>query len=207
MRVPIAVHIKPFDIETAQPEIDAARKAFTRYLNDVPQKSTRSKHGLMGPVGKILSEVKSGRRDAASLKGYAIRVHEASGRSPSPAGLEALEQGIDQLLDLLGQVPATAHDRLLDRLDYGLYFSLRKNALESKEARRQAWIGFLRDKYGDEAALSTAWGQDMVSWDEVYLPRKAEGAKGKKATARQRDIAAFWESQGVTAMVEEEDEE
>lgn len=207
MRVPIAVQIKPFDIETAQPGIDAARQAFALYLNDVPQKSTRSKHGLMGPVGKILSEVKSGRRDAASLKGYAIRVHEASGRSPSPAGLEALERGIDQLLDLLAQVPVTSHDPVLDRLDYGLYFDLRKRALESKEARRQAWIGYLRNKYGGEAGLSEAWGEDVARLDEMYLPRKAEGTKGKKATVRQRDIAAFWESQGAIGIVEEEEEE
>lgn len=207
MRVPVAVQTKPFDVEQAQPQIDAAREAFTRYLDEVPRKSTRSKHGLMGPVGKILGEVRSGRRDAASLKGYAIRVHEASGRSPSRAGLEALEQGIDQLLGLLTHVPMTAHDRVLDRLDYGLYFDLRKKAAESKEARRQAWIGFLRERYGTESALSDAWGEEVASFDEIYLPRKAEGAKSKKATTRQRDVAAFWESQGATAIVEEEDEE
>jgi hypothetical protein len=206
MRVPITVQIKPFDVEQVQPQIDSARKAFTRYLDDVPRKSTRSKHGLMGPVGKILGEVKSGRRDAGSLKGYAIRVHEASGSSPSPAGLEALEQGIDHLLALLAQVPVTAHDRLLDRLDYGLYFDLRKNALESKEARRQAWIGFLRDKYGSEQALSDGWGEEIVSFDEISLPLKAQGARGKKATARQKDIAAFWESQGAAVGEEEDDE-
>jgi len=206
MRVPIAVQIKPFDIEKAQPQIDATREAFTRYLDDVFRKSTRSKHGLMGPVGKILSEVKSGRRDPGSLKGYAIRVHEATGRSPSPASLEALEQGIDQLVMLLAEAPITVHDRILDRLDYGLYYDLRKKALESKEARRQAWVGFVREKYGNEARLSEAWGEEIVSLDELYLPRKAEGSKGKKATAKQRDIAAFWESQGATAVVEEEEE-
>lgn len=207
MRVPIAVQIKPFDIEKAQPQIDATREAFVRYLSEVRQKSTRSKHGLMGPVGKILSEVKSGRRDPASLKGYAVRVHEATGRSPSPAGLEALEQGIDHLVGLLAEAPVTAHDRLLDRLDYGLYFDLRKKALESKEARRQAWIGFIRDKYGSEAKLAEAWGGDVASFDDLYLPRKAEGAKGRKATTKQQDIAAFWESQGATAILTEEEEE
>jgi len=205
MRVPIAVQIKPFDVEKAQPQIDAAREAFVRYLDEVRRKSTRSKHGLMGPVGKILSEVKSGRRDPASLKGYAIRVHEATGRSPSPAGLEALEQGIDHLIRLLAEAPVTAHDRLMDRLDYGLYYDLRKKALESKEARRQAWIAFLRDKYGSEARLSEAWGEEVTSFDELYLPRKAEGSKRRKAAARQQDIAAFWESQGA-AVAEEEEE-
>ena len=207
MRVPIAVQIKSFDIEEAQPRIDATRQAFTRYLDDVPRKSTRSKHGLMGPVGKILSEVKSGRRDPASLKGYAVRIHEATGRRPSPAGLEALEQGIDHLVMLLAEAPITAHDRILDRLDYGLYYDLRKKALESKEARRQAWIGFVRDKYGGEIRLSEAWSEEVAAFDDLYLPRKAEGSRTKKATAKQRDIAAFWESQGAAPMAEAEEEE
>ncbi|MFQ5802015.1 MAG: hypothetical protein ACE5JQ_03850 [Candidatus Methylomirabilales bacterium] len=207
MRVPITVKIQPFDIEKTQPRMDSTREAFARYLDEVPRKSTRSKHGLMGPVGKILGEVKSGRRDPASLKGYAIRVHEATGRSPSPAGLEALERGIDELVKLLTEVPVTVHDRLLDRLDYGLYYDLRKKALESKEARRQGWIGFLRDKYGTVATLSEAWGEEIASFDELYLPRKAEGSKRKKATAKQQDVAAFWESQGATVDFAEEEEE
>jgi hypothetical protein len=206
VRTPIAVQIKPFEIEKVQPQIDAARAAFTRYLDEVPRKSTRSKHGLMGPVGKILSEVKSGRRDPASLKGYAVRVHEATGRGPSQRGLEALEAGIDCLVRLLADAPVTAHDRVLDRLDYGLYYDLRKRALESKEARRQAWIGFLRDKYGTPGRLSEAWGEAVSTFDDPYLPRKAEGSKGKKASARQQDVAAFWESQGALAVVEEEEE-
>jgi hypothetical protein len=203
VRVPITVQTKPFDIETVQPKIDSAREALTRYLDEVPRKSTRSKHGLMGPVGKILSEVKSGRRDPASLKGYAVRVHEATSRSPSPAGLQALEEGIDRIVNLLTEVPITAHDRLLDRLDYGLYYDLRKQELKSKEMRRQAWIGFLRDKYGTEAKLSETWNEQIAAFDDLYLPRKAEGSKNKKATAKQQDITAFWESQGVTTDEEE----
>ncbi len=204
MRVPIAVQVQPFDTEAAQPRIDAVREAFAQYLDEVPRKSTRSKHGLMGPVGKILGEVKSGRRDPPSLKGYAMRVHEATGRAPTPAGLEALERGIDHLVRLLAETPVTAHDRLLDRLDYGLYYDLRKKAIESKEARRQAWMRFLREKYGSEARLSEAWGEEVVAFDELYLPRKAEGKKSRKATARKQDIAAFWESQGVVVAEEEE---
>ena len=203
MRVPITVQIKPFDIESVQSKIDSAREALTRYLDEVPRKSTRSKHGLMGPVGKILSEVKSGRRDPPSLKGYAVRVHEATSRSPSPAGLQALEEGIDRIVKLLTEVPITAHDRLLDRLDYGLYYDLRKKELESKEMRRQAWIGFLRNKYDTEAKLPETWGEQIATFDELYLPRKAEGSKTKKATAKQHDITAFWESQGVTTDEEE----
>lgn len=205
MRIPIAVQIKPFDVDKVQAQIDAIRDSFCRYLAQVRGKSTRSKHGLMGPVGKILSEVKSGRRDPSSLKGFAVRVHEATGRSPSPGALEALEQGIDRLVATLSEAPLTAHDALLDRLDYGLYFDLRKKALESKEARRQVWIAFARDKYGDEGKLSAAWGEEISAFDDLYLPRKAEGAKSAKATAKQRDVAAFWASQGATVIEDEEE--
>lgn len=204
MRIPIAVQVQPFNIETAQPRIDAIRAAFVRYLEKVPRKSTRSKYGLMGPVGKILAEVKSGRRDPTSLKGYAVRVHEQLAGYPSHASLEALEQGIDGLIKLLGESPVTAHDQIIDRLDYGLYYDLRKMAMAAKEARKQVWITFLRDKYGTEARLSEAWGEDVGSFDELYLPRKAEGRKGKRATLRQRDIVEFWESQGVAIAEEEE---
>jgi hypothetical protein len=205
MRVPVVIQIQPFDIEKIQSRIDTTREAFVRYLDEVPRKSTRSKHGLMGPVGKILNEVRSGRRDPTSLKGYAVRVHEATGRNPSPVALDALEKGIDELVKLLAEVPITAHDRLLDRLDYGLYYDLRKRAVESREARRQAWIAFLQNKYKNEADLSEAWKEDIVSFGDLFLPRKAEGSKAKKATVRQQDIAAFWESQGAVFAEEEEE--
>jgi hypothetical protein len=176
MRVPVVIQIQPFDIEKIQSRIDTTREAFVRYLDEVPRKSTRSKHGLMGPVGKILNEVRSGRRDPTSLKGYAVRVHEATGRNPSPVAL-----------------------------DYGLYYDLRKRAVESREARRQAWIAFLQNKYKNEADLSEAWKEDIVSFGDLFLPRKAEGSKAKKATVRQHDIAAFWESQGAVFAEEEEE--
>jgi hypothetical protein len=46
-----------------------------------------------------------------------------------------------------------------------------------------------------------------VSFDDLYLLRKAEGSKARKATVKQQDIAAFWESQGSTVKLEEEEEE
>jgi hypothetical protein len=206
MRVPIIVHVAPHDIEQDQPQIDAARQAFVRYLAELGRRPTRSKYGLMGPVGKILSEVKSGRRDAPSLKGYALRVQEATQkRRPSPAALEALAEGIDLLVKLLADAPITTHDRILDRLDYGLYYELRKQELESREARRQAWVEFLRKKYGNARGLAEAWGNPVEDFDEVYLPSKTEGSRLKKADVRQRDIAEFWESQGVAGIEEEEE--
>jgi len=207
LRVPITVRSDTFNIETVQPDIDRARYAFADYLEDVPRKSTKSKHGLMGPVGKILSEIKTGRRDPASLKGYAVRVHEVLGRGPSPTSMENLENGIDTVVKLLDGVPVIFHDRVLDRLDYGLYYELRKRQLASKETRRQAWIGYLREKYGSAEAFAAAWDEPGITFEEIYIPRKAEGARGKRATAKQMDVAGFWESQGFSTLAEGEEEE
>lgn len=207
MRVPISIKVEPFNIEDYQPRIDATREAFVQYLKEAPRKSSRSKHGLMGPVGKILSEVKSGRHDPYSLKGYAIRVHEAGNKQPTQTSLKALEMGVDYLVSLLAAIPVTAHDQILDRLNYGLYYDLRKEALAAKEVRRQEWIDFIRNKYGNESALSEAWGEETVNFDELYLPKKAEGAKGKKATVKQQDIADFWQSQGATVLDNDEEVE
>ena len=206
MRIPITVHSEPFDIESVQSAIDKARHAFADYLEEVPRKSTKSKHGLMGPVGKILSEIKSGRRDPASLKGYAVRVHESTGRSPSSTGMQNLEEAIDTIVQTLNHAPVPFHDRLLDRLDYGLYYEMRKREAASKEARRQAWIAYVRQKYGAVEGLALAWDEAGISFEELYLPRKSEGSRSKKATPKQKDIADFWESQGVSLDAEEEEE-
>jgi len=194
MRIPISVQVISFDIESVQPEIDAVREVFFQYLKLVPRKSTRSKHGLMGPVGKILNKVKRGQYDPESLIGFALRVHESGGKSPSYEAVEILEQGINQLTDLLTKTPVMFHDRILERLDNGLYFVLRKNELLVKETLRREWISYLRKKYGNEATLSEAWGENVSSIDELYLPRKAEGER-KRPAVKQEDIMNFWNMQ------------
>jgi hypothetical protein len=212
MRVPISVHSDPFDIEKVQPEIDAARQAFANYLDQAPKKSTKSKYGLMGTVGKILAEIKSGRRDPESLKGYAIRVHELQdkhSRPPSDETLAHLERGIDTLTRLMAPktVPVAFQDAVLDRLDYGLYYELRKRQAAAKEERRQAWITYLRDKYKSDEGLAQAWGEQSVTFRSVYLPKSSEGSRAKQASAKQIDIADFWQMQGVAQTTEGDDEE
>lgn len=213
MRMPIAVQVKSFDVHTLQADVARVRADFVRYLSEVPMKSRESKHGLMGPIGKLISQLKSGGRDSDQLKGYILNVDRATRNSfrrakkISPECLEALERGINKTCELLERVPLTAHSEILDQLDYGLYFDLRKAEVMRKEERRQAWITTLRDKYETEAKLSEAWGEEISSFDELYLPRKAEGSKAKKATMKQQDITAFWESQGATVELDEEEED
>ncbi len=192
MRTPIWVRGKTYDIDSAQAQIDAVRECFSRYLDSYIPKSSASKHGLMGPVGKILSEAKSGRSDSSYLKGYVVRVHELSQkRSPSPEGMQALEEGIDQLAKLLQDVPPTAHDLVLDRLDYGLYFARRKRFLQWLEERDRLFREWLKQKYAELPSLASAWGRKIEDWGRIRY-----GGSGsqtyKTAPAPQReDLEAF----------------
>jgi len=218
MRNPISVHWEPFDMDVvAQPQIDIAKRAFADYTTTAaPRKSTKSKHGLMGPVGKVLSEIKSGRRDPGYLKGYVVRVHETQSQSsqsrrrgggPSAAAMEQLEHGIDTMVNLLSTTPVTFHDEILDRLDYGLYYELRKRQAASKEARTQMWRAHIKAKYVTVEGLAAAWDEASISFDDLYLPPKSEASRSRKATNRQKDVADFWESQGISLAVDEEEDE
>lgn len=204
MRKPIVIPVVASSCDVAQleNEVRQIKQGFLEYLECVPRKSTRTKHGLMGPVGKILAKVKAGHRGSDFLKGYALRVHEAVASGgfggPGIGGLEILESTIERMVKLLGSLPVRLQDRVIDSVDYGLYFDLRKKELESKESRRQQWIAFLRNRYGTEKELSQAWGEEISDLDSLYLPRKSEGSNSSDATQKQRDIAHFWETQRVT---------
>jgi hypothetical protein len=118
-----------------------------------------------------------------------------------------LERGIDSTVALLSSIPVTFHDEVLDRLDYGLYYELRKRQSAGKEARTQLWREYIRGKYGTPEQLASAWDESSITFEDLYLPKKTEGSRGKKATTRQRDVADFWESQGVSLSNDEEEDE
>lgn len=213
MRLPIAVKVIPFDLNSAQSRIDEVREAFSRYLDHYIPKSSRSKHGLMGPVGKILSEAKSGRSDAEFLKGYVLRVHELSQKaSPSPEALTALETGINLLSGLLREVPVTVHDRLIDRLDYGLYFARRKKLLEWLQERNQDYRAWLQQSYSTLESLNQAWGTQFKSWEQIRYAGTSSRIY-KEASPKQREdmnkFAQYLRGVGkpTVAAIEETEEE
>lgn len=194
MRSPISVNVTPFDIAKAQTKIEEIRDAFSRYLDHYVPKSFRSKHGLMGPVGKILSEAKRGRNDPEFLKGYVLRVHELAQKAPlSSDAAKALETGIDLLAKLLSEAPLTAHDRLIDRLDYGLYFARRKKTLEWIDERNRRYQGWLEQKYATLENMNQAWGGQIKAWDQIRFGG-ASSRIFKTASGQQReDMTKFGE--------------
>ena len=143
MRTPIFVRIKRFDLESVSSDI-SLRRCFDSYLDSYPVKSSRSKTALWA-LCKILQEVKSGKWDADSLAGYALNIHLTNPKAKGFISQEArnsLTEGINRLLTLLKSSPVTVHDKILDRIDYGLYFMRRAKVMEAFEKLRQEFAVF-----------------------------------------------------------------
>jgi len=187
VRNPIQVQATLVDLDKYQSRLDEIRDNFSRYLQYYRAKSPASKHGLMGPVGKVLREAKSGRADPQYLKGYVLRVHETAQKGAPPTeAVSAVEKGIDGLTGLLRELPVAAHDKLIDRLDYGLYLALRKKFIGWIEERDNKYRSFLRDKYSELDVLNRAWKKDFKSWDLIRFGGPSS-ATYKKASAGQRN--------------------
>lgn len=214
MRTPIFVKVERFDLRSAESEIQAVRDCFDRYLDSYPVKSSRSKHSLMGPVGKVLQEARTGRWDAESLTGYALNIHLSNPKAKgyiSPESREALKEGIQRLLKLFDGVPVTAQDKLLDRIDYGLYFVRRAKGLERLEILRQEFMSFLREKYSSPETLASSWGGKPEDYGTDFAKVPYPGKKlFEKATGKKKDdIAEFArqaELKGYELITEEEEE-
>ena len=213
MRTPIFVRVEQFDLKNVSDRIEAIRNDFDRYLNSYPARAARTKHSLMGPVGKVLQEAKTGKWDAESLTGYALNIHLSNPKTKgfiNQEAREALKDGVSKLMTLLREVPATAHDKILDRIDYGLYFVRRAKGLEWLEDIRQEFVQFLRNRYRSAEELARAWGEKLenIGHDFERIPYPSRGLFGEAKDQKKRDIAEFAEIAELKGynLIEEEEE-
>lgn len=177
MRKPITIQSKPFELtEDVKQRIQEVVRLFDAYLDEYPVKSARSKHALMGPVAKVLDRAKAGDWYTEPLTGYALRIHEmnprARGRPVSLSAVDNLEKGTDALLVLCQSVPITALARIVDQVDYHLYYVRRKKGLAWLEERKQQLINWLQERYkGGDEAFAKAWGLKKGSriGDQYYF--------------------------------------
>lgn len=196
MRNPIFVRVDRFDLDGVSSDIDAIRDYFDKYLDSYPSKSSRSKYSLMGPIGKVLQEAHTGKWDAESLTGYALNIHLSNPKANgyiSQEARDALRDGINQLLELLKRVPVTAQDKILDRIDYGLYFTRRAKGLEWIEKVRLDFINFLKNKYATPEKLAATWDDKSSSYadDFAKIPYPSKKLFLNSEGQKKIDIAEF----------------
>jgi len=210
LRPPIAVTIPAYSLSQSGPQLDSAVDAFAEYVAHVaPGSNTRSKYGLLGPAGKAITELKAGRNDRDSLIGYTLRAQESAragqiGAAVSVEALRALEKAMDGILSVLKNAPEPYHAAILDRLDYGLYYRLRRRQMADKEVARLDWIHFLGTKYGSPQALGEAWGRPLVDLETMKLMRKRVAKGERRSKAEQADIDEFYITRKMIPLDEDE---
>lgn len=195
MRSFIFTTAEQIDMDKIKAKVAEIRDAFDTYLDSYPVKTTRTKHGVMGPIGKILQGAKSGKWDANALTGYALNIHMMN---PNVKGITdeargALEKGIERLISLMSEIPVNIQDRVIDLIDYGLYYQRRKKEMERKEETRLEFMKFLKEKYKTDETLQKAWEENDARFEDVYLFGPQSKTFKKANQAKQEDIKAFWE--------------
>jgi hypothetical protein len=208
----IVVQQQPYDWESAKKQVEDVAAHFASYLGEYRSKrATGSKHAVLGPVGKLLNKTAAGERNLESLLGYTVRIHEMSSKGGylSPNALEHLQQGAEQLLNLLADAPVAVHSRLIEQVDDAVYYQHQKQHYEWLHSymteKREAFISFLRDKYVTEEAFKQAWSEkEAVGFDEVPYPSKGQ-QKAARSKAKSEDMKEFWKSQKEEPVGEEEE--
>ena len=208
MRQLIVTKGERFDIETVRPKIERIANSFDRYLDEYRPKTTRTMHGVMGPVPMILDGARVRKEDAKTLLGRAVRAHEMNenNRYVSPSALEALETGTQDLLALCSEVPITAVSKVTDRIRYSIYYARRKKEVQRYEDTKTQFVYFLRQRYSSDSELATNWAEDVSLEHVPYPSRKA--ATGGNDT-KQKDMNDFWQHVKGTQIedLEEDDNE
>lgn len=216
MRKPITVSTRSFDTGApdVKADIQAIVDAFDRYLDDYPVKNARTKHGIMGPVARILDRTKTGGYTEEALIGDAMRVHEMNPKTRQylkPVARQNLEDGTRRLLDLCRRVPTTAIVKVVDQVDYSLYYARRTKGIAWMEMIRDQFSAFLKERYADDAELQRAWakskGAKKLSLSNVPFPTRRGDDYVSKDLQRREDIDSFWNSLDTTVGVEDESEE
>ena len=210
MRQLIITTGKRFDIETVRPKIERIADSFNRYLDEYRPKTTRTMHGVLGPVPMILDGARVRKEDAATLVGRAVRAHEMNENNRgylSSAALEALETGTHDLLTLCNEIPITTVSKVTERVRYTIYYARRKKNIEWLEQMRRAFIKFLRERYADETALATAWGEKPLKFDDVRFPSQRNQAFRDANEVKKGDIISFWESTDTEPIIDEEEDD
>ncbi len=199
-----AVQLKRFDAKKLQPEIEAIASGFANYLAEW-RTSGGSRHALMGPVARVLDFARRGESNFGEIIGRALRAHEMAMPYLSPVARQNLEDSTRRMLLLIDQVPLTARRRILEQIEYHVFYLRRIDLLHRLEKISDAWRQYLEDKYKDISALRAAW-KDTRYTDFSRLPFPSRRL-AEQGSALGSDVKEFFEARKEAAADLEEMEE
>lgn len=194
-----------FDAGEMRPKIESIASSFAAYLTEW-RGAGSSRHALMGPVARVLDLVRRGQSDFGEIMGRALRMHEMASPYLSSGGRQTLEQGVRDLLGVIEDCPLAARRRVLEQVEYHVYYLRRMELLRRMEAVYNAWRDFVQEKYsGDIAAVQRAWG-DSKYQDFAKLPFPSR-RRAEENSPLGRDVKEFLEKHKEAAEEIQEAEE
>lgn len=126
------------DYREVRERIAEVAETLAKYLNEHYRGPPGfSKHTIMGPVGKLIGVLESGRfRDKDALLGYVINIHTNLSGPISKEAVDLLEKAISDLLAIREQVSTRTWVRFLRELDYAVYKHKMKYIVEYAAAKK-----------------------------------------------------------------------
>jgi hypothetical protein len=119
----------------------------------------------------------------------------------SEEGRKSLREGVEELINLLKEVESPAvQDKLLDRIDYGLYATRRFKGMEYLEEINRSYVTFLEGRYGDIGELNDKWGLKGRARLEDFsqAPYPSRNRQDNKANDEEKSaIDAFFQSRNI----------
>jgi len=127
------------DLRTEAEEIQGNLYEYLRtYIPQEPSKSL-SKSSVMGPVGKLLSQVLAKRfgNNVDPYVGFTVNIHRnMTGFLPSNEAIGKLRFAVQELLNLSEQLTERDFAKLINLIDYGVYFKKCRDIAERIEAKK-----------------------------------------------------------------------
>jgi hypothetical protein len=140
MRKPILMEKMTSDEVWPTEEIEAAKESLYKYLTSyVPERWTYSKHAIMGPAGKLLGIIAASKfgDNIDSYVGYIANIHnQQSKKHLTLEGMENLRDAVSRLITLKQGSSERAFLKMLNSVDYGVYYLRIREIGEKSEAKK-----------------------------------------------------------------------
>jgi len=197
MRQIIMVNLGDVNLKERKEEINNLVKKLSEYLDFYPIGKNPTKYERMGPVGKIIGMAKNRKNTPEFIKARALRIHEMNRISGyvSSEALQILEEAVDELLEFRQQLSPIELSRIMEMIDYEVYFNRRKKSILELEQIKKEFIEYLKDIYNNNLNdLKSRWEkQDIPDWDDIKFPTKSGKYFQEGNDIQKEDIKKFWE--------------
>lgn len=153
---------------------NAVVEKFLEYLESYQPKGQvgKSKHALMGPAGKLLTLLtRTGEINWEYTKGYILNVHRNQQDYVPLAAIESLDQIVEHLKELREKVSLTQWLRLLEEIDYAVFFHKYRQDVEGRQAAlRKEFLNFISQKFENIGDLNERYSTSFEDFESISDP-------------------------------------